>query len=84
MKMLKNVAITFVLLAAFLSAVLAWAQTANTGLVLGTVTDPAGAVVPDAKVQLNNTDTNETKETMPNSAGQFTFPGSRKLVLPLS
>ena len=75
MKMLKNVAITFVLLAAFLSAVLAWAQTANTGLVLGTVTDPAGAVVPDAKVQLNNTDTNETKETMTNSAGQFTFPG---------
>src|SRR5437763_3620129 len=75
MKMLKNVAITFVLLAAFLSALRAWSQTSNTGLVLGTVTDPAGAVVPDAKVQLNNTDTNETKETMTNSAGQFTFPG---------
>jgi Carboxypeptidase regulatory-like domain len=75
MKSFKNLASVFVLLAAFLSAVPAWAQTANTGLVFGTVTDPAGAVVPDAKVQLNNTDTNETKETNTNSAGQFTFPG---------
>src|SRR5207237_1386400 len=52
-----------------------WAQTANTGLVLGTVTDPAGAVVPDAKAQLTNVATNEIKEMMTNSAGQFTFPG---------
>ena len=75
MRILKSIAIVFVLLAAFLCASSAWAQTANTGLVFGTVTDPAGAVVPDAKVQLNNTDTNETKEMMTNSAGQFTFPG---------
>jgi len=75
MKILKSIAIAFVLLSAFLSAAPAWAQTANTGLVFGTITDPAGAVVPDAKVQLNNTDTNETKETVSNAAGQFTFPG---------
>jgi Carboxypeptidase regulatory-like domain len=75
MKILKSIAIAFVLLAALLSAATAWAQTANTGLVLGTITDPAGAVVPDAKVQLNNIDTNETKEMMTNSAGQYTFPG---------
>ena len=75
MKIFKNLAIVFVLLAEFVWAAPAGAQTANTGLVFGTVTDPAGAVVPDAKVQLNNTDTNETKETITNSAGQFTFPG---------
>jgi len=75
MKTFKNLAIEFVLLTVFLWAAPAGAQTANTGLVFGTVTDPAGAVVPEAKVQLTNTDTNETKETITNSAGQFTFPG---------
>jgi carboxypeptidase family protein len=75
MKILKSVAIAFVLLAAFLSAAPAWAQTANTAIVLGTVTDPGGAVVPDAKTQLTNVATNDTKEVMTNAAGQFTFPG---------
>src|SRR6266852_7287833 len=64
-----------VLIAVLLSGAAAWAQTANTGLVLGTVMDPGGAVVPDAKVQLINVATNETKEVMTNSSGQFTFPG---------
>ena len=75
MKTFRNLSILFVLLAVFLWAAPAGAQTANTGLVLGTVTDPAGAVVPEAKVQLTNTDTNEAREMVTNSAGQFTFPG---------
>jgi hypothetical protein len=50
------------------------AQTANTGIILGTVTDPGGAVVPDAKVQLTSVSTNEMKEAMTNGAGQYTFP----------
>ncbi len=58
-----------------LGAAPAAAQTANTGIVLGTVTDPGGAVVPDAKVELTNTATNETHGTTTSSAGQFTFPG---------
>jgi len=74
MKMLKNVAITFVLLAAFLCAAPAWAQTASTALVLGTVTDPGGAVVPDATAELTNTATNEIKSVTTNSAGQYVFP----------
>jgi hypothetical protein len=56
-------------------AVSAWSQTANTGIVLGTVTDPGGASVPDAKVQLTNTATNEVREIASNAAGQFAFPG---------
>src|SRR5215510_2124747 len=75
MKVSSKIAIVGVLLALPLSAIPAAAQTANTAIVLGTVTDPAGAVVPDAKAQLTNTATNETKEAMTNSAGQFTFPG---------
>jgi hypothetical protein len=57
-----------------LSAVPAWAQTANSALVLGTVTDAAGAVVPDAMATLTNTATNETKTATTNSVGQYVFP----------
>lgn len=53
----------------------AWSQTANTGAVLGTVTDPGGAVVPEARVVLTNVGTNESKEAVTNSSGQYTFPG---------
>ena len=74
MRISKRFAIACVLLATFFSAAPAWAQTANTALVLGTVTDPAGAVVPDAKAQITNMATNETKETTTNSAGQYVFP----------
>src|SRR5258708_1943709 len=42
------------------------AQTASTGIVLGSVTDP--------KVQLTNTATNEMREAVANSAGQYIFP----------
>ena len=51
------------------------AQTSNTGIVLGAVTDPAGAAVPDAEVNLSNTATNIARTTTTNAVGQFTFPG---------
>jgi hypothetical protein len=75
MKFSARFTIGFVLMVVLLSAVPAWAQTANSALVLGTVTDPAGAVVPDAKAQITNMGTNETKEMQTNSSGQFSFPG---------
>ena len=74
MKILKSVAIAFMFLAVFLSAAPAWAQTASTALVLGTVTDPGGAIVPDATAELTNSATNETKSVTANSAGQYVFP----------
>jgi hypothetical protein len=55
-------------------AIAAKAQTSNTGIVLGTVTDKAGAVVPDATVDLVNTATNETKTVTTNAAGEYVFP----------
>src|SRR5579864_2275314 len=59
---------------AVVSAIPAAGQTSNTGTVLGTVTDPGGAVVPDATVELTNTATNETKTITTNSSGQYAFP----------
>jgi hypothetical protein len=76
MKFSARFAIGFVLMVVLLSAVPAWAQTANTAIVLGTVTDPAGAVVPDATVNLTNTATNETKTVTTNSSGQYVFPNA--------
>ena len=50
------------------------AQTANTGIVLGTVSDKGAAVVPDATVDLTNSATNDTKTATSNSSGQYVFP----------
>jgi hypothetical protein len=50
------------------------AQSTNSGIVLGTVTDKGGAVVPDAAVDLTNTATNDTKTTVSGASGQYVFP----------
>ena len=51
-----------------------WGQTSATGAVLGTVTDPAGAVAPGVTVEIMNAATNEVRSTETNSAGQYVFP----------
>jgi hypothetical protein len=50
------------------------AQTSNTAVVLGTVTDIKGGTVPGAQVDLINTATNESRTTPTNEAGQYVFP----------
>src|SRR5260370_4350134 len=62
------------LLGTVLSSVPAGGQTVNAGIVLGTVTDPGGAVVPDATVDLTNAATNDTKTITTNSSGQYVLP----------
>ncbi len=58
------------------------AQT-STGGITGTVTDPAGAVVPGAKLALTNLDTNDRREQLSNEIGVYTFtalpPGRYRL-----
>ena len=49
------------------------AQTATTGLVLGKVTDPSGALVVGAEVILTDTATTQARTQRTNDAGQFTF-----------
>lgn len=74
MKMVKNFAIGFVMLVALFFARPAWCQTAATGAVLGTVTDPGGAVAPGVHVELISSATNESRSTETNSSGQYVFP----------
>src|SRR5713226_5297227 len=62
------------LLVTILAAIPAAGQTANTGIVLGTVTDPGGGVVPDATVDLTNAATNDTKTATTNSSGLYVIP----------
>ena len=49
------------------------AQTATSGTVIGTVTDPSGAAVLDATVVLHNKSTNSQAAQNTNAAGQYTF-----------
>src|SRR5262249_2041769 len=52
---------------------LAWAQDA-TGRIVGTVTDPTGAVIVGAKVIVTNVATRITRETVTASDGSFQVP----------
>ncbi len=56
-----------------LLACLAWSQVA-TGSMQGTVTDPAGAAVPSAKVLVRHEPTRQEFETVTTEAGLFVFP----------
>src|SRR6266478_7199813 len=58
------------------STVPVFGQTATTGVVLGTVSDPNGGVIPDATVDLINPATNETKTVRTNQSGQYVFPSA--------
>ncbi len=44
------------------------------GSILGTVTDPTGAVIPGAKVTVTNESTNTTSEVVTNSVGNYVVP----------
>ena len=66
-----------------LVAVCSWAQ--FSGSIQGTVKDPASAVVPNAKIQLKNTQTNITSTTTSDNEGNFRFvslaPGSYQMTV---
>src|ERR1700751_1383343 len=59
------------------------AQNATTGEIVGTVSDPSGAVVAGAKVHLRSLAQSETRETQTGSAGVYRFsllqPGKYEL-----
>ena len=60
-----------VLIMGGLLAAAAFAQ--DSGAVLGKVTDPSGAIVADAQIELTNTGTNVSQRTASNAAGDFLF-----------
>ncbi|HEY0566275.1 MAG TPA: carboxypeptidase-like regulatory domain-containing protein, partial [Terriglobales bacterium] len=51
----------------------AWAQTANTGAISGTVTDPSGAVVAGAQITATNRATGEVRTTRSTRAGLYSL-----------
>ena len=54
-----------------------FAQSATTGAVTGTISDPSGAVVPRASVELVSADTNASQSQSSNPSGHFTFSNVR-------
>jgi len=62
-----------VLACMLLCAIPSFAQVNATGTLLGTVTDPSGAVVPGAAVKATNTGTGLVRESKSNDAGQYRF-----------
>ena len=70
----KIAQITSVLVLALICAISAHAQV-TTGNLQGTVTDPNGAAVPNAKVTLTNKATNTSSTTQTTEGGRFTFSG---------
>src|SRR5215467_15433003 len=82
----KRVAITSIVLLMFVSflSLAATAQTTiSTGSIVGTISDPQGAVVSDARVTITNTATNQITTVTSNSAGAFNsgalVPGEYRL-----
>jgi len=65
-------AIAFIALSFFLTAVVL-AQS-NTGTITGVVTDPNGAVVPNATVVITNQGTNEKRTIQTDDSGRFEMP----------
>jgi hypothetical protein len=66
---ISRLATIFFLLIAF-----SFIAAAQEGTIVGTVSDPSGAVVPNAKVVITNTDKNQSTDVLSNEAGQFIAP----------
>src|SRR5579871_44055 len=62
-----------VLAGLFLLSMSLWSQSAGTGALVGTVTDPSAAVVPNVSVTAVNTDTNQTRTTVSGADGTYRF-----------
>ena len=60
--------------AVLLSALTAFSQSQTTGTILGTVTDPSGAGVPNAQVILKNTATGAEREVRTDGEGRYQAP----------
>jgi hypothetical protein len=52
----------------------AFAQSAGSGTITGTITDPKGAAIPDGSVTVHNSDTNADRTVNSNETGLYTVP----------
>jgi len=58
---------------ALCSALPMWGQATNTGTIVGTITDPSGAIVQGAKVAITDPATGDTRTTNTNDSGHYVF-----------
>ena len=74
MKNFSSRALSVCLMALCLFMAASWASAqVNTADILGTVTDAGGAVIPNVKVTVTNTATNETKTATTSATGDYIF-----------
>ena len=71
--MSRSISGTAVLFAALCLIPVSFAQTRTSGDIAGTVTDPTGAVLPAAKVDVKNNNTGATQSTNTGSGGNYRF-----------
>src|SRR5215510_10329112 len=64
---------SLIFLAAFFPGTLAWGQASNTGTVNVTVDDEAGALIPDAQLQLTDLTTNDARKAVTQHTGTYSF-----------
>ena len=62
-----------VLIGVLLCGAVAYAQVNATGVLLGTVSDKTGAVVPNANVKITEKETGASREVKSSDAGQYRF-----------
>jgi outer membrane receptor protein involved in Fe transport len=84
LKSLKQVGVAFLVLQLFLCAAdVVQGQALNFGNFLGTVKDPSGAGIPQARVRITQTETNASTQTMTDESGNYAIrdvaPGSYSL-----
>jgi hypothetical protein len=65
----------FSLLTLLLLFTFSFVALAQEATIVGTVTDPSGSVVPNAKITATNTDMNTSTNTTSNDVGQYVFAG---------
>jgi Carboxypeptidase regulatory-like domain len=77
--------LAFLLIVSLLAVSPLWAQSTNTGTIVGTVTDPSKAVVGGATVTLTDTGTKSARTDVTNDAGRYIFvdvqPGAYELTI---
>ncbi|HEX8288598.1 MAG TPA: TonB-dependent receptor, partial [Pyrinomonadaceae bacterium] len=81
MKSLKLLAALFLMFTIGAGFVLAQS---DRGTIRGTVTDPNGAIVPNARVVLTGTETGESRETTTSDEGIYVFPELRPQIYQIS
>ena len=74
---MKHVTLRVFLLACALLGILTSQALAQEATIVGTVTDPSGAIVPNATIAITNTDTGQVSQFTTNTAGQFVAPNLR-------